>query len=197
MSKLVKTTGGFNDAAKRVNSDFNGCTTEDILGTVAITKKYSDHCNKLFRLSKSKVERHLDPSDIEKVLTKSTSDSTVYEGKITAVNTLFGAEYIIGRRKWVICNSKVNSASRTLLDAAASDPKIRDILIKHKILVTEPTIDYKAIHAIIDPLGSKADLPAELDVLLPVINVVDSDKTIVISTIKNDVTAEEIAAVEE
>lgn len=195
--KVLRSSDTLAEVSKKVNSDFKDCSVVDKLGALAISKKMTDHCNTLYKKTKSHIERELEPTDIENILEKSTVNPKSFGGAIVAVNTLFGTEYLLGERKWIVKAFKAKSATDVLVSAAASNPEIKASLLRHGIISYEPSIDYNAIHAVVDTLSSKDDIPAELEILRSVVEVVDTERTVLISTIKSNVSEEDIEKYED
>lgn len=173
---------------KRVNNDFEGSSVEDVLGSLVVSKSFETRCRKLYSKTKRHIESKLNPEDIAKVLEES-EDGKSLKGEIVAVETLFGTEYLLGDLKWIIRGGKKN-AKETLIDAAMVNSTVREALEERGILRKEYVIDYDKIHAIVDPLKSKADIPVDVAVLGEVCELVETERTVRVSTIKENYTEE-------
>ena len=188
--RLVLNDLNLGSVAKKVNSNFEGCEVKDVLGSLAISKTFGDKCEKLYKKTKSHIEQKINPEDIESVLEKEPT-TNVFRGELVAVNTLFGTEYLLGETRWQIRGVAKGGAKNALINAAVGNKAIFDALVKHGILITEYTIDYDKIHSILEPLKSKADIPEELAILRDVSEIVETERTVRVSTIKENFKPEE------
>jgi len=188
--RLVLNDLNLGSVAKKVNSNFDGCAVSDVLGSLAVSKTYGDKCDRLYKKTKAHIEQNLKPEDIESVLEKEPT-TNAFKGEIVAVNTLFGTEYLLGETRWQIRGVVKGGAKNALINAAVGNKAVLDVLIKHGILITDYTIDYDKIHTILEPLKSKADIPEELAILREVSELVETERTVRVSTIKENFKPEE------
>lgn len=183
MSKIIKVDTTLKKIDKQVKSNFEEATVTDVLGALVTTKKMTDVCDNLYKKTKKHIERNITPEDIGSVLEKTPDGKSLF-GQVVATETLFGTEYRLGEVKWVI--NQGNKASRILLDAVNSNPTIKAALDKYGIINYNPTINYKAIHAVVDPLSGKDEIPAELEILRGLCDIVETPNTVLVSTIKDN-----------
>lgn len=182
-SKIIKVDTNLKKIDKQVKSNFEEVSLPDVLGALVTSKKMTDVCDNLYKKTKRHIEKNVTPDDIGSVLEK-TSDGKSLFGQVVAVETLFGTEYLLGEVKWVI--SQGTKASHKLLEAANSNPEIKAALDKYGIINYNPSINYKAIHAVVDSLSGKHEIPDELEILRDLCDIVETDNTVLVSTIKNN-----------
>lgn len=175
-----------NTVNKQANSNFADCNVEELMGALAVTKAFETKTAKLYVKTKRHIETTLKPEDIEGVLEK-TEDGTKFEAEVVAVDTLFGTEYLLGGCKWIISgNKKGMSAKDILIKVATDNPEIKDALEQRGILRLEYVVDYDKIHGIVDSLRSKAEIPYDVAILGEVCELVETEHTVRVSTIKEN-----------
>lgn len=182
-SKIIKVDTTLKKIDKQVKSNFDDVAVSDVLGALVTSKKMTDVCDNLYKKTKKHIERNITPEDIGSVLEK-TADGKSLFGQVVATETLFGTEYRLGEVKWVI--SQGNKAAQTLLTAVNTNPAIKAALDKHGIINYNPSINYKAIHAVVDSLSGKHEIPAELEILRDLCDIVETPNTVLVSTIKEN-----------
>lgn len=187
-NKIIKVETTLKKIDAQVKSNFKDSSVEEILGALVTSKKMTDVTGSLYRKTKNHIERNITPDQLEDILEK-TEDPKKLVGHIVSINTLFGTEYLLGETKWVISRGK--KASQILLDAANADLKIKAALDKYGIIKYDPSINYDAIHAVVDSLSTKDDIPAELEILRSICDIVETDRTVRVSTIKETYKDEE------
>lgn len=184
-NRIVMSDLSLSSVAKKVNSDFAGCTGQEVVGSLAVSKRFEEQCDKLYRKTKTHIESKMLPIDVESIFGIDAM-GVANSAEIVAVNTLFGAEYLLGETRWQLRGVTKTSAKNSLINAANSNKDVFDALVKHGILVTTLTIDYSRIHSILAPLKSKSAIPDELAVLREVVEIVETGRTVRVSTIKEN-----------
>lgn len=186
--KIIKVDTSLKKIDGQVKSQFKDVAVEEIFGALVTSKKMTDTCDNLYKKTKRHIEQNISPDQLKDIL-EVTEDPKKMFGQVVATNTLFGTEYLLGEVKWVV--KKGGKAATVLLDAANSNPAVKEALDKAGIIKYDPTINYDAIHAVVDSLSSKDDIPAGLEILRSVCEIVETDKSVRVSMIKEHYKEEE------